>query len=231
MDPRLCFPIMAAGAAVMGAGASVRHIQIGTDRSEGRARAGDRRHPAVLVAAFIVKTHADRHAALAGHRRRPLCRGGDVPRGGTGRREHQAGRGDGARYGLSRRRNRCRRPAIVRATGIQEASHAVHSVVADRHSTPDHSPAGPLYAPFLICAQPPATCCRPRHAKPLHSPQTPRYQARQSHRASVRSGVAGCRSRHRESSVTKGMMATKARSAEVPNRGRPAVTGFAAATS
>ena len=27
MDPRLCFPIMAGGAAIMGAAASVRHIQ------------------------------------------------------------------------------------------------------------------------------------------------------------------------------------------------------------
>src|SRR5947209_44372 len=30
MDPRLCFPVMAAGAALMGAGAGARHIQLGT---------------------------------------------------------------------------------------------------------------------------------------------------------------------------------------------------------
>ena len=56
MDPRLCFPIMAAGASLMGAGASVRHIQIGQIDLRvviGLAIGGI---PAVLVAAFIVKT-------------------------------------------------------------------------------------------------------------------------------------------------------------------------------
>jgi uncharacterized membrane protein YfcA len=56
MDPRLCFPIMAGGAALMGAGASVRHIQIGQINLRvvlGLAIGGI---PAVLVAAFIVKT-------------------------------------------------------------------------------------------------------------------------------------------------------------------------------
>lgn len=56
MDPRLCFPIMAAGASLMGAGASVRHIQIGQIDLRvviGLAVGGI---PAVLVAAFIVKT-------------------------------------------------------------------------------------------------------------------------------------------------------------------------------
>ena len=56
MDPRLVFPIMAAGAAVMGAGACVRHIQMGQMNLKvviGLALGGV---PAVLVAAFIVKT-------------------------------------------------------------------------------------------------------------------------------------------------------------------------------
>lgn len=56
MDPRLCFPIMAGGAALMGAGAGARHIQIGTTDLKvvvGLAIGGI---PAVLVAAFIVKT-------------------------------------------------------------------------------------------------------------------------------------------------------------------------------
>jgi len=56
MDPRLIFPIMAAGAAVMGAGACVRHIQMGQMDLKvviGLAIGGI---PAVLVAAFIVKT-------------------------------------------------------------------------------------------------------------------------------------------------------------------------------
>jgi uncharacterized membrane protein YfcA len=56
MDPRLCFPIMAAGASLMGAGASVRHIQIGQIDLRvvlGLAIGGI---PAVLIAAFIVKT-------------------------------------------------------------------------------------------------------------------------------------------------------------------------------
>lgn len=56
MDPRLIFPIMAAGAAVMGAGACVRHIQMGQMDLRvvvGLAIGGI---PAVLVAAFIVKT-------------------------------------------------------------------------------------------------------------------------------------------------------------------------------
>lgn len=56
MDPRLIFPIMAAGAAVMGAGACVRHIQMGQMDLKvvvGLAIGGV---PAVLVAAFIVKS-------------------------------------------------------------------------------------------------------------------------------------------------------------------------------
>ena len=55
MDPRLCFPIMAAGACLMGAGASVRHIgfgQIDLRVVLGLAIGGI---PAVFVAAFIVK--------------------------------------------------------------------------------------------------------------------------------------------------------------------------------
>lgn len=55
MDPRLCFPIMAAGASLMGAGASVRHIRIGQIDLRivlGLAIGGI---PAVLAAAFVVK--------------------------------------------------------------------------------------------------------------------------------------------------------------------------------
>ena len=56
MNPRLIFPIMAAGAAMMGAGACVRHIQMRQMDLKvvvGLAIGGI---PAVLVAAFIVKT-------------------------------------------------------------------------------------------------------------------------------------------------------------------------------
>lgn len=56
MDPRLCFPIMAGGAALTGAAASVRHVQIGQIDLRivvGLAIGGI---PAVLVAAFIVKS-------------------------------------------------------------------------------------------------------------------------------------------------------------------------------
>ena len=54
MDPRLCFPIMASGAALMSAGAGIRHIQIGQIDLRvvtGLAIGGI---PAVLVAAFLV---------------------------------------------------------------------------------------------------------------------------------------------------------------------------------
>ena len=56
MDPRLCFPIMAAGAGLCGAGASIRHIRIGEISLPvvlGLAIGGI---PAVLVAAFIVQS-------------------------------------------------------------------------------------------------------------------------------------------------------------------------------
>lgn len=55
MDPRLCFPIMAAGGSLMGAGASVRHFAIGEVDLRivlGLAIGGI---PAVLVAALLVK--------------------------------------------------------------------------------------------------------------------------------------------------------------------------------
>ncbi len=58
MDPRLSFPIMAGGAALAGASASVRHIAIGKIDLRialGLAVGGV---PAVLVAAFVVKTMA-----------------------------------------------------------------------------------------------------------------------------------------------------------------------------
>ncbi|MFL6758913.1 TSUP family transporter [Sphingomonas sp.] len=56
LDPRYAFPIMAGGAALMGAAASTRHVQIGQIDLRivlGLAIGGI---PAVLVAAFIVKT-------------------------------------------------------------------------------------------------------------------------------------------------------------------------------
>ena len=56
MDPRLCFPIMAAGAGLCGAGASIRHIKMGEITLPvvlGLALGGI---PAVLVAAFVVKS-------------------------------------------------------------------------------------------------------------------------------------------------------------------------------
>jgi uncharacterized membrane protein YfcA len=54
MDPRLCFPVMASGAALMAAGAGIRHIQFGQMNLKivmGLAIGGI---PAVLVAAFAV---------------------------------------------------------------------------------------------------------------------------------------------------------------------------------
>lgn len=56
LDPRLAFPIMAGGGALAGAGASVRHINIGKidlGIALGLALGGI---PAVLVAAFVVKS-------------------------------------------------------------------------------------------------------------------------------------------------------------------------------
>ena len=55
MDPRYSFPIMATGASLMGAGSSVRHLQIGQIDLKvvvGLAIGGI---PAVVVAALIVK--------------------------------------------------------------------------------------------------------------------------------------------------------------------------------
>jgi uncharacterized membrane protein YfcA len=54
MDPRLCFPIMASGAALMGTGAGIRHIQFGQMDLKvviGLAIGGI---PGVLVAAYLV---------------------------------------------------------------------------------------------------------------------------------------------------------------------------------
>ncbi len=56
MDPRLCFPVMAAGAALMGAGAGAKHIQIGQIDLKvvlGLAIGGI---PGVLLAAYVVVT-------------------------------------------------------------------------------------------------------------------------------------------------------------------------------
>lgn len=56
MNPRLIFPIMAAGAAVMGAGACVRHIQMRKIDLRVVVGLGLGGIPAVLVAALIVKS-------------------------------------------------------------------------------------------------------------------------------------------------------------------------------
>lgn len=56
MDPRLCFPIMAAGGSLMGVGASVRHMKIGEIDLRivlGLALGGI---PTVLIAALVVKS-------------------------------------------------------------------------------------------------------------------------------------------------------------------------------
>ena len=55
MNPRLVFPIMAAGAAMMGAGACVRHIQMRNVDMRVVVGLGIGGVPAVLVAAFLVK--------------------------------------------------------------------------------------------------------------------------------------------------------------------------------
>lgn len=56
MDPRLCFPIMAAGAGMTGCAASVRHIVAGNVDLRVALGITIGGIPAVLVAAFIVKT-------------------------------------------------------------------------------------------------------------------------------------------------------------------------------
>ena len=55
MDPRLCFPIMAASAGLMGGAASVRHIQMGQMNLRIVLAITLGGFPAVLVAALIVK--------------------------------------------------------------------------------------------------------------------------------------------------------------------------------
>jgi uncharacterized membrane protein YfcA len=55
MNPRLIFPIMAAGAAVMGAGACIRHIQMGRMDLRVVVGLGLGGIPAVVVAALLVK--------------------------------------------------------------------------------------------------------------------------------------------------------------------------------
>lgn len=56
LDPRLCFPIMAAGASLTGAGAGIRHIQMGKLDMGIVLSLAIGGVPAVLVAALIVKT-------------------------------------------------------------------------------------------------------------------------------------------------------------------------------
>jgi len=56
MNPKLIFPIMAAGAAAMGGGACIRHIQMGEMDLRVVVGLGIGGIPAVLVAALIVKS-------------------------------------------------------------------------------------------------------------------------------------------------------------------------------
>ena len=56
MDPRLCFPIMAAGAGLAGSGASIRHIGIGQIDLRVVLGLSIGGIPAVIVAALVVKT-------------------------------------------------------------------------------------------------------------------------------------------------------------------------------
>jgi uncharacterized membrane protein YfcA len=56
MNPKLIFPIMAAGAAAMGSGACIRHIQMGQMDLRVVVGLGIGGIPAVLVAALIVKS-------------------------------------------------------------------------------------------------------------------------------------------------------------------------------
>lgn len=56
MDPKLCFPIMAAGAGLCGAGASIRHITIGQIDLKVAIGITLGGIPAVFVAAFIVQS-------------------------------------------------------------------------------------------------------------------------------------------------------------------------------
>ena len=74
MDPRLCFPIMAAGAGADGRGAGIRHIQIGQIDLRvvlGLAIGGI---PAVWSPPSSSKPCRSK-CSLAGDRRGPLCRG------------------------------------------------------------------------------------------------------------------------------------------------------------
>jgi uncharacterized membrane protein YfcA len=56
MDPRLCFPIMAGGAAMAAAGASIRHISMGKVDLRIAVGLTIGGIPAVLIAAFLVKS-------------------------------------------------------------------------------------------------------------------------------------------------------------------------------
>lgn len=56
MDPRLCFPIMAAGAALMGAGAGAKHIQLGQIDLKVVLGLSIGGIPGVLIAAYLVVT-------------------------------------------------------------------------------------------------------------------------------------------------------------------------------
>ena len=87
MDPRLCFPIMAAGGALRSRRSIAPHI----DRRNrprivlGLALGGI---PAVLRRRLPGQGDAARDAALAGDRRRALCRARDAAAAATGRRKN-----------------------------------------------------------------------------------------------------------------------------------------------
>ena len=104
MDPRLCFPVMAGGAALMGAGAGARHIQMGNDRPARRARPRYRRHTRRAGRRLHRGDHAAGTSALARHRGRALRR-----------RSHAAG-GD---KGQARAHGRTRHGRDPRMTDVE----------------------------------------------------------------------------------------------------------------
>ena len=150
MDPRLCFPIMAAGGSLMGAGASVRHIAIGEVDLRivlGLAIGGI---PAVLVAAFIVKEmplEILRWLVFVG---RALCRGGDGPGGAEGPARGQGRSGDRAVAVACHDRPRRAQPRLQQLRPGAQGAHLspgrarerrVRRGLRDRHARPRAVPA------------------------------------------------------------------------------------------
>ena len=140
MDPRYAFPIMAGGAALMGAAASTRHIQIGKIDLQDRARPGNRRHSGGPGGSAYRQIDAGRDAALARDRRRALRSCGHVPRGVARKTRAPSG-------GRHRSRPRVREPfqrqTIVAPGGRANGGRIVmrsHPALADRRSHPDHPP-------------------------------------------------------------------------------------------